>query len=111
MVAAAGAGPKPIPQKSVTVDNLEAAIRLCLSAEAQEAAQGISRRMRNESGVKAAVASFHANLPERTLECDIIKGRAAVWSYRKSGRTFRLSEVAAEILASHLRIDHRRLKM
>ncbi|KAF3017109.1 sister chromatid cohesion protein 1 [Neopestalotiopsis sp. 37M] len=111
MVAAAGAGPKPIPQKSLNVDNLEAAIRLCLSPEAQEAAQGIARRMRNESGVKAAVASFHANLPERTLECDIIKGRAAVWSYRKSGRTFRLSKVAAEILASHLRIDHRRLKI
>ncbi|ETS86260.1 hypothetical protein PFICI_00088 [Pestalotiopsis fici W106-1] len=111
MVAAAGAGPKPIPQKFLTVDNLEAAIRLCLSTEAQTAAQGIARRMRSESGVKAAVASFHANLPERTLECDIIKGHAAAWSYRKSGRTFRLSKVAAEILASHLHIDHKRLKI
>lgn len=111
MVAAAGAGPTPIPQQSLTVDNLEAAINLCLSAEAQTAAQGIAAKMRSESGVRAAVASFRANLPERTLECDIVKGEPAVWKYRKGGSSIRLSKVAAEILASHLKINHKKLKM
>lgn len=111
MVAAAGAGPTPVPQQSLTVDNLEAAINLCLSAEAQTAAQGIAAKMRSESGVRAAVASFHANLPERTLECDIVKGEPAVWKYRKGGSSIRLSKVAAEILASHLKINHKKLKM
>lgn len=111
MVAAAGAGPKPIPQKSLTVDNLEAAIRFCLSADAQGAAKGIASRMNVESGVKAAVASFHSKLPERTIECDIIKGQPAVWIYRKRGAQIKLSKVAAEILASHLFIDQKGLKM
>lgn len=111
MVAAAGAGPTPVPQQSLTVDNLEAAINLCLSAEAQTAAQGIAAKMRSESGVRAAVASFHANLPERTLECDIVKGEPAVWKYRKGGSSIRLSKVAAEILASHLKINHKKLKI
>ncbi|KAK6217964.1 hypothetical protein LQW54_003020 [Pestalotiopsis sp. IQ-011] len=51
-------------QQSLTVENLEAAIKFCLSAEAQTAAQGIAAKMRSESGVRAAVASFYANLPE-----------------------------------------------
>ncbi|KAH8203054.1 hypothetical protein TruAng_002782 [Truncatella angustata] len=111
MVAAAGAGPKPIPQQSLTADNLEAAIRFCLAPDAQEAAQGIAKRMKMESGVKAAVACFHSNLPERTLECDIIKGQPAVWTYRKEGIKLKLCKTAAEILASHLVVDQKRLKI
>ncbi|KAI2465968.1 glycosyltransferase family 1 protein [Annulohypoxylon bovei var. microspora] len=110
MVAAAGAGPRPIPQASLNVDNLVEAIQLCLTPEAREAAQGIAAKMRTENGVKAAVASFHANLPVRELQCDIIKGQPAAWMYHGKKTKLRLSKVAVEILASHLRINDKRLK-
>ncbi|KAI0537387.1 putative sterol glucosyltransferase [Xylaria digitata] len=110
-VAASGAGPKPIPQQSLTVDNLVEAIRLCLKPETREAAQRIAAKMKAESGVKTAVASFHANLPVRGLQCDVLKGQTAVWTYRGKGGQIKLSKVAAEILTSHLKIDYKRLKM
>ncbi|KAF2963190.1 hypothetical protein GQX73_g10384 [Xylaria multiplex] len=110
-VAASGAGPKPIPQQSLTVDNLAEAIRLCLKPETREAAQRIAANMKAESGVKTAVASFHANLPVRGLQCDVLKGQTAVWTYRGKGGQIKLSKVAAEILMSHLIIDHKRLKI
>ncbi|KAJ9132456.1 Glycosyltransferase family 1 protein [Pleurostoma richardsiae] len=111
MVAAAGAGPKPIPQKSLSVENLVEAIRYCLKSEAAEAAQAIAAKMKVESGVEAAVASFHANLPRKELECDVIKGQPATWIYRGGGVRLRLSKLAAEILSSHLKVDFRRLQM
>ncbi|KAI0914163.1 putative sterol glucosyltransferase [Ustulina deusta] len=111
MVAASGAGPKPIPRQSLAVGNLVEAIRLCLKPETREAAQKIAAKMKTESGVKTAVASFHANLPIRGLECDVLKGQPAVWTYGGKGSQIKLSKVAAEILASRLIIDHKRLKM
>lgn len=110
MVAAAGAGPKPIPQSSLSVDTLVDAIQFCLTPQAREAAQGIAAKMRTENGVKAAVASFHANLPVRELGCDIIKGQPAAWVYPVKNTRIRLSKVAAEVLASHLMINADRLK-
>ncbi|KAI1451287.1 glycosyltransferase family 1 protein [Annulohypoxylon moriforme] len=110
MVAAAGAGPKPIPQKSLTVSALAEAIRYCLTPQAQEAAQSIAAKMRTENGVKAAVASFHANLPVRELQCDLIKGQTAAWVYPVKNTRIRLSKVAVEILASHLGINAKQLK-
>lgn len=109
MVATAGAGPKPIPQKSLTTQKLVDAIRFCLKPEVAEAASGIAAKMKNESGVSAATTAFHANLPINTLECDIIRGRPAVWLYRRRKVCLKLSAEAVEILASHLRLDPKRL--
>ncbi|KAL6355846.1 hypothetical protein LRP88_09429 [Fusarium phalaenopsidis] len=105
MVAAAGAGLEPIPQKSLTVDNLVDAIRFCLTQEAADSAAKIAGKMRSEMGVKAAVASFHNHLPRDELECDIIKGQPAVWTCSKKNRRLKLSKPAGEILSSHLKID------
>ncbi|KFA52308.1 hypothetical protein S40293_00619 [Stachybotrys chartarum IBT 40293] len=111
MVAAAGAGPAPIPHKSLDVDRLVEAIRYCLTPQATRAAEGIARKMRSESGVKQAVASFHANLPRETLECDIVKGQPAAWIYSRGRTHLKLSKVATEVLSSHLKIDLRGLDM
>lgn len=111
MVAAAGAGPKPIPQKSLTVEALAAAILFCLTPEAADAAQEIAAKMKIESGVKAAVSSFHANLPTRHLECDILKGYPAAWVFKKKGTRIKLSKVAAEILSTHLKIEFSRIQL
>lgn len=110
MVAAAGAGPKPIAYKSLTVDALVEAIRYCLKPEALTAANQIAEKMRAESGVEAAVASFHANLPAHRLSCDVVPDQPAAWVYKKGRTQIRLSKVAAEILSSHLMVDFKRLQ-
>ncbi|KAH7123152.1 hypothetical protein EDB81DRAFT_913302 [Dactylonectria macrodidyma] len=111
MVATAGAGPDPIPQKSLTVESLVRAIEFCLTPEATKAAQGIEAKMKTESGVKAAVSSFHANLPSNDIECEVLRGDPAAWVYERRGTRIRLSKIAAEILSRHLKLEFRRLRL
>jgi hypothetical protein len=112
MVAAAGAGPKPIARKHLDVQNLTEAIRLCLTPEALAAAQGIALKIQAERGVKRAVESFHEQLQPVTLHCDLLHDQPAVWLYRKRGfRELKLSKLAAEVLIDYLRIDKKDLKL
>ncbi|ENH67249.1 Sterol 3-beta-glucosyltransferase [Fusarium oxysporum f. sp. cubense race 1] len=110
MVASAGAGPEPIPQKAITVGRLVEAIEFCSTPQAAEAAASIASKMQSENGVKQAVASFHKHLRPYVVECDIIKGRPAVWEYSRRRNTIKLSKLAADILMTHLKIDGNKLK-
>ncbi|PSN67556.1 UDP-Glycosyltransferase/glycogen phosphorylase, partial [Corynespora cassiicola Philippines] len=103
MVAAAGAGPDPIPHQSLTSEALSRAIAFCLTSEANAVAQDISSRMASERGTQAAVQSFHANLPFETTLCDVIPNLPAAWSYKKA--PIRLSKLAAGILVNNSVID------
>lgn len=105
MVAAAGAGPNPIPQKRLTSGNLADAISFCLTPEASIAAAKIAKQMRAESGVKAAVKSFHDNLPVKELQCDLIPSQAAAWRYQNGKREWKLSKLAAGVLAEGGKLD------
>ncbi|KAF2031501.1 sterol glucosyltransferase [Setomelanomma holmii] len=98
MVAAAGAGPSPIPHKSLNTRNLTEAISYCLTPEAKSAAQGISSQMANERGVSAAVQSFHANLPLETMQCALVQTTVASWTYQKGSIPLRLSKLSAQLL-------------
>ena len=112
MIAAAGAGPKPIHHKSLTAENLSEAIRFLTTPEAAHAAQQIALRMAIENGVRTAVQSFHRNLPRQSIRCDLIPHLPAVWTYKVSSkRTIKLSKLAAEVLADHLKIDGKKLGM
>jgi hypothetical protein len=95
MVSVAGAGPETIPYKQLTTINLAEAIRFCLKPETMIAAQGIAVRMRDETGVKTAVDSFHRGLPQEKLRCDILSDQPAAWLYKKNGRRLQLSKLAA----------------
>ena len=108
MVAAAGGGPPPIPQQRLNSDNLAEAIRVCLNPEASIAVEKLANQMRQESGVTAAVNSFHANLP-KPLRCDVLEDRAAAWIYKKGKTRLRLSKLAAEMLADDQRISRTKL--
>lgn len=110
MVAAAGAGPKPIPHKRLTTQNLAAAIQFCLSEKAQSAAKHMAAKMKTEFGVQDAAGSFHAMLPADAMRCDLIHGEAACWSYKQSGKRLKLSKVAAEILINNSEIRPDQLK-
>lgn len=105
MVAAAGAGPHPIPQLQLNDENLAEAIRFCLTPEAANAAHVLAERTRNESGVRTAVDMFHAQLPVEKLQCDILKDRAAVWRFKKGKNRLKLSKLAAETLVDNLKIS------
>jgi hypothetical protein len=107
MVASCGLGPKPIPYRSLTSDNLAEAIRFCLLPKAQSAAQDVASRMSHENGVASAVASFHSNLPVNEMRCHILHSEPAVWRFKKSSKPpIRLSKIAAEVL-----VEHHRLKL
>lgn len=112
MVATAGAGPKPIPYRELNADNLTEAITFCLGPGAAAAAQIIADKMcAEESGVKAAVASFHAHLPREPLQCDIFMDRPAAWVLKKGKRKIRLSKLAAEVLVQDMGTDRKALKL
>ncbi|KAI4937719.1 hypothetical protein J4E85_000154 [Alternaria conjuncta] len=103
MIAAAGAGPQPIPHKLLTAENLTAAIHFCLTREAKQAARGLSSQMANERGVEAAVQSFHTNLPLETMRCALLPTQVASWKVKKE--SILLSKLAAQILIENGSID------
>lgn len=105
MVAAAGAGPKPIPQRQLNSSNLADAIRLCLTPEAAKSAKGLAERMQTESGVRRAVDSFHANLPLSSMRCEIFPDRAACWKVKRSHPPIRLSKAAAGLLVENSQLE------
>ncbi|KAJ7103740.1 hypothetical protein C8R44DRAFT_887261 [Mycena epipterygia] len=111
MVAAAGAGPKPIHHQALGVRNLAQAIAFCLTPEAAAAARIIADKMRSESGVQTAVASFHANLPLERLTCDILSNRPAAWTIKKGKRKMQLSKLAVAVLTQNMGTDRTRFKV
>lgn len=112
MIHAAGAGPKPIHHKSLSVDNLSKAIKFLTTPQAARSASLIAQRMSTENGVKTAVQSFHRNLPRHTSRCDILPHLPAVWTYKVSSKhTIKLSKLAAELLIDRLKIDGKKLGM
>ncbi|KAF1928116.1 glycosyltransferase family 1 protein, partial [Didymella exigua CBS 183.55] len=99
MIAAAGAGPRPIPHKQLSSRNLVDAIQTLLAPETKQAAHRISSQMASEQGVKAAAQSFHANLPFEAIPCHILHDQPAAWLYKKA--PIRLSKLAAQILITN----------
>ncbi|KAJ7040782.1 hypothetical protein C8F04DRAFT_1082130 [Mycena alexandri] len=110
MVAASGAGPKPIHHKALDERNLADAITFCLTPEASAAAGAIANKMKTESGVKTAVASFHANLPLERLKCDLLEDRPVAWKVKKGKKKMRLSKDAAEALIQNSEFSASALK-
>lgn len=111
MAAAANAGPRPIPYKTLDSKKLAEAILFCLKEDVVASAGKIAAKMEKECGVKRAAQSFHANLPMVGLPCDILKDRPAVWTYERKDKVVNLSGVAAEVLVDHLKVDRKHLKL
>ncbi|CAM1502690.1 Fc.00g074660.m01.CDS01 [Cosmosporella sp. VM-42] len=111
MVATSGAGPRPIPHKQLTIQNLSKAIQFCLTPQAASAAAKLASRMKMENGVFTAVRSFHANLPLESLRCDILKDQPAVWVCQRGKKKIRLSKQAGGVLFQHLKVDMKKVTM
>jgi hypothetical protein len=111
MVAAAGAGPAPIPQRKITAETLSQAISYCLSSSAVTAAAAIAQKMQDERGVEAAVRSFHRNLPVKDMCCDILPHLPATFRFSKGKEKTKLSSVVTEILIEQAPKDVKHLKL
>ena len=111
MVAAAGAGPMPIPQRGLTAESLSEAVKFCLSNEAARAAAAIADQMQFEIGVEAAVKSFHRNLPIRNMPCDLVPHLPAAFCYHKGKQTIKLSSFATEIVSLKIQKDVKYMKL
>jgi sterol 3beta-glucosyltransferase len=111
MVAAAGAGPSPIDHKSLDVPALVNAIQFCLLPNTLKCAQILADRMRHENGVKAAVDSFHRNLPIKEISCDLMPEHPATWYWKKGKNNLKLSHQAASNLVENHKISPSDLTM
>ncbi|PYH96612.1 sterol glucosyltransferase [Aspergillus ellipticus CBS 707.79] len=110
MVARAGAGPRPIPHASLNDRNLAEAISFCLTPEATRSARDIALKMQYDSGVAAAVQSFHRHLPLNRMRCALIPSQPAVWKYRKTKQSLHLSKTAVQVLINNNKLDAKHLQ-
>ena len=122
MVASAGAGPPPIPHKTLNAANLSKAIEFCKTPEASAAAKAVAVRMAQEDGVTAAVESFHRHLDPEKMRCDLIPTLPALFPSTKrrstnrfklqyESKTVKISGLAAEILTKAEKIREKDLKL
>lgn len=107
MIAQAGAGPEPIPHKKVNAENLAEALRFAISDGAQNAAEILGARMRQENGALSAALSFQRHLPLHELRCDIEPTRYATFYNPHSD--IKMSTVVAQVLISEGRIRKDRM--
>ncbi|KAH8202230.1 hypothetical protein TruAng_003607 [Truncatella angustata] len=97
----AGAGPSPLPYRSITSQKLAQAIRFCLSSDAQEAAAAIACKMAAEDGINSAVDSFHRNLPRNRMFCDFFPEQTAVWAFKSGKKEIKMCREVPVVLRNH----------
>ncbi|PTB62710.1 glycosyltransferase family 1 protein [Trichoderma citrinoviride] len=96
MIARSGAGPDPIPFKSLTAENLAESISVALMPSVQEAAKRMAEDIADENGAEATAKSFQDQIGLDQFECEICPGRLATHRHKKSGT--RLSGLAVACL-------------
>lgn len=109
MVAKAGAGPLPIPNKVLTASKLAAAILEALNPTVLLRAQELGERIRSEKGSDNGGQSFHDALDVDALRCSLVPSRVAVWRVKRT--TVRLSAFAAAVLGNEGMLDFNELKL
>lgn len=105
----AGAGPEPIPYRSLTSNGLAQAIAFCLTTEAREAAERIAGSMRTEDGVTAAVQSFYKHLPLEKMKCDFFPDQPAALVCGRGKKAVRMCKPVASVLVKNERLEIKQL--
>ncbi|KAK4464145.1 sterol 3-beta-glucosyltransferase [Cladorrhinum samala] len=108
MIARAGAGPAPIPQKTLTSENLAAAIQEALKPETQARARELGEKIREEKGADEGGKCFHQFLDMDKLRCSFLSGRVAIWRLKRT--QVRLSALAAAVLVKEGLLKYSDLK-
>jgi UDP:flavonoid glycosyltransferase YjiC (YdhE family) len=109
MIARVGAGPAPIPQKSLTAENLTGAIDFCLRPETLERAKELALKTAAERGSETGAHLFHEHLTPDRLRCTLAPSRAAVWRIKRT--RIKLSAFAVSTLTNANLLDPADLKL
>ncbi|KAJ4405477.1 hypothetical protein N0V91_005217 [Didymella pomorum] len=109
MIARAGAGPRPIPYKQLTVDKLASAIEFCLRPATLDRARDLASKIAAEQGSNTAAQSIHRSLDIDYLRCSLVPSRTAIWRVKRT--KVRLSAFAAHTLAHENLLDLQDLKL
>lgn len=109
MIARAGAGPAPIPYKTLNAENLAAAITECLKSETQARALELGQKIREEQGCDVGGKSFHQFLNTDNLRCSLAPSRVAIWRVRRT--QVRLSALAGAVLVKEGWLKYSDLKL
>ncbi|KAI4736947.1 UDP-Glycosyltransferase/glycogen phosphorylase [Aureobasidium sp. EXF-12298] len=104
----AGAGPRPLPWKSLTPTLLAEAISFALNPRTVAVAESIAAELSREDGTAKGAESLLANVPKSSLRCALLSDKKAVWEIAHSD--LRLSAAAAELLRLDGCLDFRHLK-
>ncbi|KAI9837038.1 MAG: hypothetical protein M1819_000687 [Sarea resinae] len=108
MTAKAGAGPAPIPYKTLTADKLAGAILEALEPNALARAGELGDKIREERGCDVGAQSFHTMLDYDKMRCAIAPNRVAVWRVKRT--RIQLSALAATVLGNEGLIEFGDLK-
>jgi hypothetical protein len=93
-----GAGPRPLPGKSITAEQLAEALRFVHNTTTRVAAERIRDAILNEDGCTAAVHAFHTNLPLTHMHSDLEPTFAAC--YRSEKYDIQISHPVAQVLVT-----------
>ena len=113
MVGKVGAGPEPVPYKSLTAEKLAEGIKYCLTDEAKEAAGKIAKDIELEGdGAENACQAFHKNLTlsgKNSMRCSILSDKVATWLLKDTN--LRLSPMAADLIVGEGYVSWKKLRL
>jgi UDP:flavonoid glycosyltransferase YjiC (YdhE family) len=109
MIARAGAGPDPIPHKTLTADNLAEAITMAIKPSTLERAKELGAKIASEKGCDMGAKSFHDALDIDALRCSLAPSHTAIWHVKNS--EVRLSGLAAAVLGNEGLINFNNLRL
>jgi hypothetical protein len=104
-----GAGPRAVPGKELTTENLIEAFNFVYEPKTREAAERIQAAMLKENGCDEAVRAFHAHLPLSRMHSDLESTFAACY-YLKEFR-LQISRRVAQVLMITGRIEQSQLSL
>ena len=108
IIEKSGAGPRPLPGKSLTVAQLVEAFRFVHKPTTRLAAERIRDSMVKEDGCAAAVHAFHKHLPLVSMHSDLEPTFAAC--YRTDKYNLQLSRPVAQVLVGAGLLDESELR-
>jgi UDP:flavonoid glycosyltransferase YjiC (YdhE family) len=109
MIARAGAGPEPIPFKSLTAIGLAAAIESALGRYMQEKSHALGGLVNKEKGIECGIRSFYQQLNLAMLQCSLTPMSAATWRIRKTD--IRLGSTSSALLIDMGLLDLDKLEL
>jgi len=104
-----GAGPRPLPGKDVTAENLAEAFKFVHEPETRAAAERIRDAIAKENGCDEAIQAFHNHLPVSRMRSDLESTYAAC--YRLKEFHLQISRRVAQVLVVSGRIEEAQLRL